>query len=294
MLDSVPSSAASSGAAPFSAVGFDLDAYLERIGWNGPVAATPETLRAIAERHPSAIAFENLDAYLRRPVALDTASLQNKLVHGGRGGWCFEHNLLLGTALTAIGFRPIGLAARVLWGAPAGRVGARSHMVLLLDLPDGRWIVDAGFGGLTLTAPLRVAMDVAQDTPHGRYRLRRVDGDVALEAELAGGWRPLYRFDLQPQRLADYEVANWYLCNHPGSIFLKGVMAARSAPGVRYALHGSDLTTYISGGLVERRVIASGADLRATLAATFGIEVPNGPEVDAALDRLPAPTVQPA
>ena len=273
---------------------FDLDAYLKRIGFEGGASADLPTLQAIALRHPTAIPFENLNPLLGRPVPLDVASLQRKLVEGGRGGWCFEHNLLLGTALTAIGFHPIGLAARVLWGAPAGRVGARSHMVLLLDRPDGRWIVDAGFGGLTLTAPLRVAMDVAQDTPHGRYRLRRVDGDVALEAELAGGWRPLYRFDLQPQRLADYEVANWYLCNYPASIFLQGVMAARSAPGVRYALHGSDLTTYISGGRVERRVIASGADLRATLAETFGIEVPNGPEVDAALDRLPAPTVQPA
>jgi hypothetical protein len=63
---------------------------------------------------------------------------------------------------------------------------------------------------------------------------------------------------------------------------------------VRYALHGSDLTTYITGGPVERRVIASGADLRATLATTFGIHVPTGPDIDAALDRLPAPAVQPA
>jgi N-hydroxyarylamine O-acetyltransferase len=274
--------------------GFDLDAYLERIGWDGDVAATPETLRAIAERHPSAIAFENLDAYLRRPIALDTASLQQKLVRGGRGGWCFEHNLLLATALTAIGFHPVGLGARVLWGAPAGHIGPRSHMLLLLNLPGGAWIVDAGFGGVTLTAPLRLEMDVAQDTPHGRYRLRRVDDDLALEAELSGDWRPLYRFDLQPQRLADYEVSNWHLCNHPASIFLKGVMAARSAPGVRYALHGSDLTTYISGRPPERRVITSGADLRATLSTTFGINVPNGPDVDAALDRLPPPAVQPA
>ena len=274
--------------------GFDLDAYLERIGWDGPVGATPETLRAIAERHPSAIAFENLDPYLRRPIALDTASLQQKLVRGGRGGWCFEHNLLLATALTAIGFRPIGLGARVLWGAPAGQIGPRSHMLLLLNLPGGDWIVDAGFGGVTLTAPLRLEMDVAQDTPHGRYRLRRVDDDVALEAELAGDWRPLYRFDLQPQQLADYEVSNWHLCNHPASIFLQGVMAARSAPGVRYALHGSDLTTYITGRPPERRVIASGADLRATLSTTFGINVPNGPDVDAALDRLPPPAVKPA
>ena len=273
---------------------FDLDAYLTRIGYAGPLAATLETLRAIALRHPSAIPFENLDAYLRRPVLLDVASLQRKLVSGGRGGWCFEHNLLLGTALAAMGFHPVALGARVLWNAPAGRIGPRSHMVLRLDLADGPVIVDAGFGGLTLTAPLRLEADVEQHTPHGRFRLRRLDDDFALDAEIGGGWRPMYRFDLQPQRLADFEVSNWYLCHHPASIFLAGVMAARSAPGVRYALHGCEMTTYVTGGPRERRVLASGAELRATLQTTFGIDVPEGPDVDAALNRLPPPAIPPA
>lgn len=277
----------------FDPTAFDLDGYLERIGYAGTVSPSPAALAAIAERHPSAIAFENLDAYLRRPIGLDPASLQRKLVHGGRGGWCFEHNLLLGTALTAIGFRPAGLGARVLWNAPAGTIGARSHMVLLLDLGGHLHIVDAGFGGLTVTAPLRLEADLVQDTPHGRFVLRRDEGDYVLEAEVAGGWRPLYRFDLQPQRLADYEVSNWYLCNHPASIFLSGIMAARTAPGTRYALWGCEFATY-AAGRSERRVLASGVELRQLLETTFGLDVPAGADVDAALDRLPPPAARPA
>lgn len=273
---------------------FDLTAYLRRIGYSGPTTPTLATLTSVAEHHPAAIAFENLDAYLRRPMALDSASLQRKLVHGGRGGWCFEHNLLLGTALTTLGFNVVGLGARVLWNAPRDVVGARSHMVLFIDLDGQRFIVDGGFGGLTLTAPLRLEADLEQPTPHGAFRLRRAESDFVLEAQLPGQWRPLYRFELTPQRLADYEVSNWYLCHHPASIFLAGVMAARSIPGARLALHGCELTTYHTGRASDRRVIASGRELRHLLESTFGINVPPGADVDAALDRLPPPTTQPA
>jgi N-hydroxyarylamine O-acetyltransferase len=266
---------------------FDLDAYLGRIGFSGRPAATLDTLIDVARLHPAAIAFENLDPYLRRPVALDPAALQRKLVTGRRGGWCFEHNLLLGTALAALGFRPVGLGARVLWNAPAGIVGPRSHMVLLLDHAGTRYIVDAGFGGLTLTAPLRLEADVEQTTPHETFRLRRLDDDFAMEADLGGGsWRPLYRFDLQAQRPADYDVSNWYLCNHPQSHFLAGIIAARSAPGRRYALRGAELTTYEPGGVVHRRALQSAGEIRETLEQTFGIAVPEGADVDAALARM--------
>ncbi len=62
---------------------FDLEAYLRRIGGVDCRAPDLGTLRAIVARHARAIAFENLDPFLRRPVRLDTASLTSKLVHGG-------------------------------------------------------------------------------------------------------------------------------------------------------------------------------------------------------------------
>jgi len=267
---------------------FDLDAYFERISFTGAAAPTLDTLTAIAALHPAAIPFENLDPYLRRPVALDPAALQRKLVAGGRGGWCFEHNLLLGTALAAIGFRPLGLGARVLWNAPPGVIGPRSHMVLLLDVGPRRYIVDAGFGGLTLTAPLHLEPGLEQATPHERFRLRPLDDDLVMEAEVQGDWRALYRFDLQAQRLADYEVTNWYLCHHPRSHFLQGVLAARAVPGRRYALRGGYLSRHDTAGPSEHRLLASGAELRSALEVTFGIAVPHGTDVDAALEQLTA------
>lgn len=270
----------------FDPVAFDLDAYLERIGYSGDTSPTLATLAAVAGLHPSAIPFENLDPYLRLPVALDSASLQRKLVRGGRGGWCFEHNLLLGTALAAIGFRPRGLGARVLWNAPAGTIGPRSHMVLLLELQQRPYIVDAGFGGLTLTGPLRLEAGIAQDTPHGQFRLRQPESDFVVEADVNGSWTPLYRFDLHPQRLADYEVSNWYLSNHPQSHFLGGVLAARVEPGRRYALRSREFTVHSAGAASERRALSSGSELRRILEETFRIAVPIGPDVDAAFDRL--------
>ena len=48
---------------------FDLDAHFARIAYDGGRQPTPETLRALQLRHTQAIAFEDLDPLLRRPVA---------------------------------------------------------------------------------------------------------------------------------------------------------------------------------------------------------------------------------
>ena len=112
-----------------------------------------ETLRAIVARHALAIAFETLDPFLGRPVNLDRASLQSKLVDGGRGGYCFEQNLLLTHALAALGYRTTGLAARVLWTRSADApLPARGHMLVRVDVGEGPHVLDVGFGGMTLTA----------------------------------------------------------------------------------------------------------------------------------------------
>jgi len=85
----------------FDPSSLDLDAYLNRIGFDGRVSPDLPTLQAIALRHPAAIPFENLNPLAGRPVPLDSASLQQKMLRDGRGGWCFEHNLLFGSALAA-------------------------------------------------------------------------------------------------------------------------------------------------------------------------------------------------
>lgn len=268
---------------------FDIDGYFERIGYGGPTVPNLELLQAVALLHPTAIPFENLNPLLGRPVPLDGASLQRKLIHERRGGWCFEHNVLLGTALTALGYSVTGLAARVMWNAPAGAVTPRSHMVLQVPIDGRTYIVDAGFGGLTLTGPLRLEADVEQPTPHEPFRLLQRGDVYVVEARVRGEWRALYRFDLQPQTLADYEVTSWYLSTNPRSHFLAGVIAARVQPDRRYALRNTDLAIHHCEGVTDQRALVSAADLREALTTLFGIDVPTGPDVEAAFARVIAP-----
>src|SRR5438552_5613549 len=131
-----------------TATGFALDAYLARIGYTGPREPTPAVLEAVHLAHATHIPFENLDIQLGRPILLDLASLQAKLVHGRRGGYCFEQNTLFAAALEQLGFRVTRLAARVRIGAT--RLSPRTHMTLKVDVDEGSWLADVGFGGAGL------------------------------------------------------------------------------------------------------------------------------------------------
>jgi N-hydroxyarylamine O-acetyltransferase len=126
---------------------FSLDRYLARVGYRGPVAPDLATLRGLKAAHVQTIPFEGIDPLLGRPVNLDAASVWRKLVESRRGGYCFEQNHLFKAALDAIGFTSIGLAARVRWMSPRDApLGPREHMLLKVDLPEGPFLADVGFG----------------------------------------------------------------------------------------------------------------------------------------------------
>jgi N-hydroxyarylamine O-acetyltransferase len=74
----------------------DYDAYLERIGLS---SSTAPTWQEIHRAHATSIPFENLDSHRGLPVSLAGEDLERKMVADRRGGYCFEHNLLLATAL---------------------------------------------------------------------------------------------------------------------------------------------------------------------------------------------------
>jgi N-hydroxyarylamine O-acetyltransferase len=264
----------------------DVDAYFERIEYAGPRAVGIDALSGIHLHHTRTIPFENLNPFLQWPVRLDAQSLQQKLVHDRRGGYCFEHNLLLGHVLRHLGFQVRGLAARVMWNVPDGTVMPRSHMLLLVELEGRRYVADVGFGGLTLTAPLRLEVGVEQRTPHEPFRLIESGDWFVMQAKIADVWRSLYRFDLVEQFQADYEVTNWYLSNHPASQFVTGLIAARVDPACRYALRGTDLAVHRMDGTTERRTLTSSDAIRAALEDTFRVTLPEGPELQAALERV--------
>ena len=265
----------------------NLDAYLSRIGYGGDRYPTISTLNALAAAHPRAIPFENLDPFLGTPNQLELSALQHKLVDGGRGGYCFEQNLLLHAALVALGFVVTPLAGRVLWGAPEHAITRRSHMLLLVDVEGQRRIIDVGFGGMTLTGTLRLELDTVQQTPLEAFRLVDLDGDYALQARIDDGWRTTYRFDLGRQYPIDYEAPNWYLSTWPQSPFVTTLMAARSTDERRYGLSGRRLRVHHRGGPSEERELCSATELRHCLERDFLINIEHLPQLDAAFARLP-------
>ncbi len=266
----------------------DLDAYFRRIGVSKPQSPTLGALNAIQLAHPQAITFENINPFLGWPVKLDLASVEEKLVHSGRGGYCFEQNLLLAAVLRALGFSVRQLAARVLWRRTDDAITPRSHMLLLVNVGSEKYISDVGFGGMTLTAPLRFETRIEQATPHEPFRLIEAEGYFVLQAKVRGEWLPVYRFDLQEQYLADYEVSNWYLSNFPGSHFVTGLIVARPAPGRRYALSNNEFAVHYMGGKTERPLLTAPSELREVLSRDFLLRLPDKPELDAALQLLTA------
>src|SRR5258707_12618198 len=127
--------------------GFRLDNYLARIGFRGTVEPNFATLAAFHAAHVNAIPFEDFDPLLRRPVRLDLTSVQDKLVDGRRGGYCFEQNALFRAALEAIGVKVTGLGGSVRWMSPAdGPPGPKVDMILKDEPPGGPYLPDVRFG----------------------------------------------------------------------------------------------------------------------------------------------------
>ncbi|MFJ2364665.1 arylamine N-acetyltransferase [Pseudomonas sp. NPDC087697] len=264
----------------------EVDLYLQRLGYDTPPSPTLDTLRELQLRHTSTFAFENLSPLSGVPVSIDLDSIQRKLLHDGRGGYCYELNNLYMTLLQHLGFEVRGITGRVVMNAPEGTWAARTHRLTLLTLNGVRYITDVGFGGMVPTAPLRLDTEEEQATPHERYRITLGDGSYTLRAEVAGEWRAMYVFDLQRQEDVDYEIGNWYVSTHPESPFLQRLMVARTGEGVRRTLNNSSYALHRMGFESERREITDVDELFDLLQTEFAIRVPEHPQLRQVIVRL--------
>jgi N-hydroxyarylamine O-acetyltransferase len=258
----------------------DLAAYLHRIDWREALVPDLATLRALSVAHAAAIPFENLNPLLGLPVDLELAALERKLVTGGRGGYCFEQNLLFAAVLRAVGFEVSYLIARVLWNRPEDEMTAQTHMLLRVELADGSWLVDVGFGVQTLTGALRLEPDTVQPTSLEPFRLLRSGEDWRMQSLVRGQWLTLYRFDLRPAHLVDYIVANHYVSTHPASHFVNQLVLARTLPGGRLSLRDREFTWRRPDREPERRTLVDVAEIRQVMEREFGLHLPDGNGLD--------------
>ena len=252
----------------------DLDAYLERINYNGSRVVNAETLRALQVAHLLSVPFENLSIHAGEPIVLDEDALFNKIVDHRRGGFCYECNGLFAGLLRALGFDVAMLAAGVAH-AGGGFGPIFDHMTLMITL-DERWLVDVGFGE-SFVEPL--SLDSRSDQVQGTRAYRLVDQDSHLVLMLRNDiedWQPQYRFKLQPYTFPDYEEMCRFHQTSPESHFTKNVVCSRATADGRITLSGMRfITTSGPQRARDERVLSSREEYDRVLRDEFGVVIKN-------------------
>ena len=264
----------------------DSRLYLQRLGYASPPPPTLQTLRDLQLRHVCTFAFESLSTLMHAPVPIDLPSVERKVLHEGRGGYCYELNQLFLALLLELGFDARGITGRVVIGGPPDAHTGRTHRLSLVTLDGVRYITDVGFGGMVPSSPLQLDTEAPQATSHEPYRLTLNQGSYTLWAQVGEEWRGLYVFDLQTQADIDYEIGNWYVSTHPGSPFVGQLKAALLAPGKRHTLANARYALHYLDRPSEKRTLKSADELLGLLRNTFGIQLPEHPQLREAVEHL--------
>ncbi len=246
----------------------DLPAYFERIGLTHAPAADLEGMEVLQRAHLLSIPFENLDIALGRGISLDPARVFDKLVTRGRGGYCFEHNLIFLAVLHALGFAARPLIGRV-W-LMAEDVPGRTHRLNRVEMGGRVWIADVGFGG-SLAPVLPLESDHVRTTSDGvRHRfVTDADHGWMLERDFGKGYQRQYSFTLEKAWPIDFVLGNHYTSTAPASLFTSVKMVSIPTPAGFVSL--MDRKLRLASGDV--REIANAAAYRGALRRYFGIDL---------------------
>ncbi|HTI82712.1 MAG TPA: arylamine N-acetyltransferase [Acetobacteraceae bacterium] len=253
---------------------FDQQAWLDRIGYNGSREPTLSTLHELIFAHSQAIAYESLDIMLGRTPSLDITLLQHKMIFGGRGGYCLEQNTLFREGLRSLGYKITSLQGRVVRGMAIDAPRPAIHMLLQVDLPEGQYLADVGFGNLAPTAALQLRAGVVQETPHETMRFIDVGGELTLQAKLRDTWAHIYRVIPYPRYDSEYEITNWYTATHPAAPYQSNIIAAR--PGIdrtRITMFNRRITVRHATGEADRRELRDEVEFRSALRDEFGLNM---------------------
>ncbi|MCB9960630.1 MAG: arylamine N-acetyltransferase [Hyphomonas sp.] len=262
-----------------------LGAYLNRIGYTGPLAPDLPTLRALCAAHISAVPFEDLDVQLGRPPGLDVDTIYEKIVAQRRGGWCYEMNGLFGWVLVEIGFDVM----RVSGGVLRERMGDQqmgNHLCLIATL-DRPYLVDVGFGS-ALNRPLPLEAGEHDCAPF-RVTLSDLGDGYWRYSEQAFAAPFTYDFRPEPADEALLGAVCTKQGTDPASNFVLNLVAQRRSGTSHRMLRGKVLVHTTPDG-VEQTEIGSADELAATLRDIFGLDVPEvarlWPKVCARHDEL--------
>jgi len=218
--------------------------YLSRIGFEGKLNVSVETLHALQLAHMKTVPFENLDISLGQKIRLDMDNLRDKIVTRKRGGFCYELNGLFAWLLKEIGFEVIYLNARD-FHEEDGTFGIDfDHLALMVKIPNEsiRWLVDVGWGD-SFTSPLDIDNANWQEQSLRAYCLEPFQNGYQLwQKGYDGKIVRQYYFNLTAHSFPfEYEAACVYHQTSPQSIFTKNQIISRATEDGRVSLDNDEL-----------------------------------------------------
>lgn len=242
--------------------------YLRRMGYEGSVRKDRQTLNRLIRAHLEGVPFENLDVCdLGKVPSLNEGDLFEKIVERRRGGYCFELNTLFLELLRTLGFTVYPVAVRVLWNRDV--FPPISHMALVAQLSDGKYLCDVGYGGPGPKGLLRLEPSV-QEIAEERFRVREVSEDFRVERLHDGAWKAVLQLHDQPFCQQDFQVLNFYCAVNPLVIFSHRRVVNLCTPGGSLALTDMELVIR-EGEQTIRRRLQDEAELKACLKEEFGL-----------------------
>lgn len=260
----------------------NVQTYLSRIGFAGPVEPSLDVLRSLHTCHMMSVPFENLTIHSGGRVQLDLPLLYDKIVEQRRGGFCYENNGLFSWLLNKLGFQVTTLSAQVKSLATGCYGPPYDHLVLMVSLDGQRWLCDVGFGSSGFSSPLSLDTSGPQEQGHRVYRIRGAMGMLFLEWQREenrgadGDWAEVYKFTLEPRRLEDFAEMCQYHQSSPYSIFFCKSLCTVLKPGGRVTYIGRRLTSVTfpegpGGELKTTTREVKDEELLGILADTFGV-----------------------
>lgn len=252
----------------------DVDAYLDRLRLGRPDRPDKEYLDRLVYAHQRYIVFENLDSYVyHRPVSLEIGKLFEKIILGGRGGFCFELNALLTQLLRDLGYRAYGCMARILRNKDF--IPPVLHRGILIELEGRRYFCDVGYGGPMPPGALAVEDQAVLEKYGESYRMERAD-EVwwTLSRRTSGGCREkVIQFYTVPQREVNFIPISGYCANSPDSVFTQKLFLNRRTGRGSVSILGN-VFTRAEDGREEKQVINSRKEMRRIIESEFELNLP--------------------
>src|SRR6476660_1860685 len=180
--------------------------------------------------------------------------------------------MLFRAALRSLGYRITSLQGRVIRGMAIDAPRPAIHMLLQVELPEGPYLADVGFGNLAPTCALSLKPQVEQETPHEVMRCVDFEGELTLQARLKQGWEHIYRVIPYPRVDAEYDITNWYTATHPETPYPGNIIAARPGPdGTRITMYNARVTIRDADGSSRMRWLKGEGEFRDVLRGEFGL-----------------------